>query len=161
MLGACADRGDADAELMASFAAKEIGCKKEQILLASTGIIGYRLPMDKIEAGIKKAYASLSDNFHDAAVAIMTTDTFEKEASARINLSGKPVTIYGMAKGSGMIHPNMATMIGIILTDANISSTLLKRALDTVVNKSFNRISVDGDTSVCDKVLLRKLNGRK
>ncbi|NLY18856.1 MAG: bifunctional glutamate N-acetyltransferase/amino-acid acetyltransferase ArgJ [Clostridiaceae bacterium] len=146
--------GDADAELMASFAAKEIGCKKEQILLASTGIIGYRLPMDKIEAGIKKAYASLSDNFHDAAVAIMTTDTFEKEASARINLSGKPVTIYGMAKGSGMIHPNMATMIGIILTDANISSTLLKRALDTVVNKSFNRISVDGDTSVCDKVLL-------
>lgn len=147
--------GDFDAELMASFAAREIGCGKEQVLLASTGVIGYHLPMDKIEAGIKQACAQLSgDNFNDAASAIMTTDTFRKEASMRITLSGKPVTIYGMAKGSGMIHPNMATMIGIILTDANISKALLQKALSTVVDKSFNRISVDGDTSVCDKVLL-------
>ena len=147
--------GDSDAELMASLTAKEIGCKKEQVLLASTGVIGYRLPMDKIEAGIKKASSQLSeDNFNDAVSAIMTTDTYEKEASVKINLSGKTASVYGMAKGSGMIHPNMATMIGIILTDANISSELLQKALNTVVNKSFNRVSVDGDTSVCDKVLL-------
>lgn len=147
--------GDEDAELMASLAAKLIGCDKEQVLLGSTGVIGYRLPMDKIEAGLKEAYKQLnSENPHDAVSAIMTTDTFAKEISVEIQLSGKPVTIYGMAKGSGMIHPNMATMIGVLLTDAAISGALLQKALNIVVNKSFNRVSIDGDTSVCDKVLL-------
>lgn len=147
--------GDADASCMADIVAKQIGCKKEQVLLASTGVIGYRLPMEKIDSGIKVAFTQLSkDNFHDAASAIMTTDTFEKEFSVKIKLSGKTVTVYGMAKGSGMIHPNMATMISVILTDANISQTFLQNALNTVVKKSFNRVSVDGDTSVCDKVLL-------
>jgi len=147
--------GDDDAELMASIAAKLIGCEKEQVLLGSTGVIGYRLPMDKIEAGLKEAYGHLSpDNQHDAVSAIMTTDTFPKEISVEIQLSGKPATIFGMAKGSGMIHPNMATMIGVLLTDAAISGALLQDALNTVVNKSFNRVSIDGDTSVCDKVLL-------
>ncbi|MDD4296093.1 MAG: bifunctional glutamate N-acetyltransferase/amino-acid acetyltransferase ArgJ [Ruminiclostridium sp.] len=147
--------GDTDASCMAEIAAGFIGCEKENVLLASTGVIGYRLPMGKIEYGIKAAYSKLSENsFPDAVSAIMTTDTFGKEASVNISLSGKPVTIYGMAKGSGMIHPNMATMIGIILTDANISRELMQKALNTVVNKSFNRVSVDGDTSVCDKVLL-------
>jgi len=147
--------GDGDAELMASLAAKLVGCDKEQVLLGSTGVIGYRLPMDKIEAGLKEAYSQLnSENPHDAVSAIMTTDTFAKEISVEIQLSGKPVTIYGMAKGSGMIHPNMATMIGVLLTDAAISRALLQKALNIVVNKSFNRVSIDGDTSVCDKVLL-------
>lgn len=146
--------GDTDASCMAEITAEFIGCEKEQVLLASTGVIGYRLPMEKIKSGLKAAYSKLSENsFPDAVSAIMTTDTFEKEASVKIALSGKPVTIYGMAKGSGMIHPNMATMIGIILTDANISRELMQKALNTIVNKSFNRVSVDGDTSVCDKVL--------
>jgi glutamate N-acetyltransferase/amino-acid N-acetyltransferase len=147
--------GDSDAAYMADITAKQIGCEPEQVLLGSTGVIGYRLPMAKIKSGIEDACSKLSkDNFHDAVSAIMTTDTYEKETSVKINLSGKPVTIYGMAKGSGMIHPNMATMISVILTDANIPSRLLQKALSSVVNKSFNRISVDGDTSVCDMVLL-------
>jgi len=147
--------GDADASYMAEIVAEQVGCKNEQVLLASTGVIGYRLPMDRIKSGIISASSMLSKNtFSDAVSAIMTTDTFEKEASIKITLSGKPVTIYGMAKGSGMIHPNMATMIGITLTDANISKELLQKALNTTVNKSFNRVSVDGDTSVCDNVLL-------
>ena len=147
--------GDADAACMAALAAKLLGCEKEQVLLGSTGVIGYRLPMDKIGAGLQDAYSNLSeDGSFQAVSAIMTTDTFPKQLSLDVKLSGKTVTIYGMAKGSGMIHPNMATMIGLLLTDAAISKDLLQKALKSVVNKTFNRISVDGDTSVCDKVLL-------
>lgn len=146
--------GDTDAARMAEVTAKLAGCRKEQVLLGSTGVIGYRLPMDKIEAGLAAAYARLSpEGSSDAISAIMTTDTFPKRLSVDNQLSGKTITIYGMAKGSGMIHPNMATMIGILLTDAAISKEMMQKALTDVVNKSFNRISVDGDTSVCDKVL--------
>lgn len=147
--------GDADTELFASLTADLLGCPKEQVLLGSTGVIGYRLPMDKIKVGLQTAFSNLStEGAADAEAAIMTTDTFPKMVSTEVQLSGKPATIFGMAKGSGMIHPNMATMIGVLLTDASVSKELLQKALSTVVNKSFNRVSVDGDTSVCDKVLL-------
>lgn len=147
--------GDMDAASMAGCVAELLGCEKEQVLLGSTGVIGYRLPMNNIINGLKSAVSGLSTNgFPDAVSAIMTTDTFPKYISMDVKLSGKNTTIYGMAKGSGMIHPNMATMIGVLLTDAAISKNLLQKALNTVVNKSFNRISIDGDTSVCDKVLL-------
>lgn len=147
--------GDADAARFAAMAANLLGCQSEQVLLGSTGVIGYRLPMDKIESGLREAFSQLSvSGAANAAEAIMTTDTFPKQVSVQVELSGKTATIFGMAKGSGMIHPNMGTMIGVLLTDASICKELLQKALVTVVDKSFNRVSVDGDTSVCDKVLL-------
>ena len=148
-------KGDEDAEKIAEITAKLAGCNKDQVLLGSTGVIGFPLPVEKIESGLKEACSRLSsDNSEDAVRAIMTTDTFPKEVSVDINLSGKKATLYGMAKGSGMIHPNMATMIGDFLTDAFISQEMLQKALERAVNKSFNRISVDGDTSVCDMVIV-------
>ena len=148
-------KGDEDAEKIAEITAKLAGCNKDQVLLGSTGVIGFPLPVEKIESGLKEACSRLSsDNSEDAVRAIMTTDTFPKEVSVDINLSGKKATLYGMAKGSGMIHPNMATMIGVFLTDAFISQEMLQKALERAVNKSFNRISVDGDTSVCDMVIV-------
>lgn len=147
--------GDADAARFAASTAKLFGCPGEQVLLGSTGVIGYRLPMEKIESGIKEAFGQLSiDGAANAIEAMMTTDTFPKLVSVQVQLSGKTASIFGMAKGSGMIHPNMGTMIGVLLTDAAISKDLLQKALITVTDKSFNRVSVDGDTSVCDKVLL-------
>jgi len=147
--------GDADAEIMAEYTAKLVGCDKSEVLLGSTGVIGHRLPMENIKTGIDKAYGQLSaDSASDAASAIMTTDTIKKEISVDINLSGKTATIYGMAKGSGMIHPNMATLIVVFLTDASISDVMLQKALSCAVNKSFNRVSIDGDTSECDMVLM-------
>ncbi|NLL67356.1 MAG: bifunctional glutamate N-acetyltransferase/amino-acid acetyltransferase ArgJ [Clostridiaceae bacterium] len=148
-------RGDNDAAQMALYASSLINCSPEQVLLGSTGVIGFPLEMDKIKHGIDEAFATLSNQggFH-AAQAIMTTDTFSKEASKTIEIDGKTITIGGMAKGSGMIHPNMATMISLITTDVAISPELLDKALKAVANKSFNRISVDGDTSVCDQLVI-------
>ncbi|NLM28513.1 MAG: bifunctional glutamate N-acetyltransferase/amino-acid acetyltransferase ArgJ [Clostridiaceae bacterium] len=147
--------GDADAELIADYTAKIIGCDKNEVLLGSTGVIGFRLPIQNIKAGIDNAYEKLSaDGASDAASAIMTTDTIKKEISVDINLSGKTATIYGMAKGSGMIHPDMATLIVVFLTDAAISDEMLQKALSSAVNKSFNRVSIDGDMSECDMVLM-------
>ncbi len=148
-------QGDIDAAEMASCAAGLAGCDPSQVMLGSTGVIGFRLDMDKVKRGIEEAFSTLSyEGGAMASKAIMTTDTFPKEASASFVLSGKTVCIGGMAKGSGMIHPNMATMISVLTTDAAISHKLLDKALRTVADSSFNRISVDGDTSVCDKVLL-------
>lgn len=108
--------GDDDAEFIADYTAKLVGCDKNEVLLGSTGVIGHRLPIGNIKTGINKAYEQLSaDGASNAAIAIMTTDTFKKEISVDINLSGKTVTIYGMAKGSGMIHPDMATLIVVFL----------------------------------------------
>lgn len=147
--------GDSDAESMAVYASDFIGCKPDEVMLGSTGVIGIRLDMDKIKNGIYSAFKSLSyQGGALAAKAIMTTDTFQKEASKSFEIGGKTITIGGMAKGSGMIHPNMATMISVITTDINISSKMLQKAIKTVADGSFNRISVDGDTSVCDKVLV-------
>lgn len=148
-------QGDRDAADMASHAARLIGCKPEEVMLGSTGVIGFPLDMEKIKNGINEAFSNLSDHGGSAASnAIMTTDTFPKEASKAFDLNGKTITIGGMAKGSGMIHPNMATMISVLTTDMAISQKLLDKALRTVADRSFNRISIDGDTSVCDKVLI-------
>ncbi|NLL95761.1 MAG: bifunctional glutamate N-acetyltransferase/amino-acid acetyltransferase ArgJ [Clostridiaceae bacterium] len=149
------ERGDADASSMAAFASDIIGCEPELVLLGSTGVIGFPLDMEKIKTGIKKAFDLLScEGGNLASKAIMTTDTFPKEASKTFIIGDKTVTIGGMAKGSGMIHPNMATMISTITTDAAITAELLEKALKTAADRSFNRISVDGDTSVCDQVVI-------
>lgn len=148
-------QGDEDAATMASYAAELVGCKPSEVMLGSTGVIGFRLDMDKIKHGIKEAFNSLcSEGGSLASRAIMTTDTFPKEASKSFILDGRTITIGGMAKGSGMIHPNMATMISVLTTDIAISQKLLDKALRSVADRSFNRVSVDGDTSVCDKVLI-------
>jgi glutamate N-acetyltransferase/amino-acid N-acetyltransferase len=126
-----------------------------EILMGSTGVIGQALEKDKIITKLNKLTESLSySGGRQAEEAMMTTDTVAKECSAQIELGGKTVTIGGMAKGSGMIHPNMGTMISIITTDADIETGLLQEALNNVIPETFNRVSVDGDTSVCDMVIL-------
>jgi glutamate N-acetyltransferase/amino-acid N-acetyltransferase len=149
------ERGYGDARTVAEKTASLLCCNPEDILFGSTGVIGVPLNMTAMMNGIDLALPRLSaDGGHDAAEAIMTTDLVRKEAAIEFELGGIPCRIGGMAKGSGMIHPNMATMIGILTTDALISRELLDAALRTCIDKTFNRISVDGDTSVCDMVLL-------
>ncbi len=149
------EQGYRDALEMASIAAELLECEPENILLGSTGIIGMPLDMEALRAGIPALIENMDpDGGHDAEEAIMTTDLTPKEVAVEFEIQGTQVRIGGMAKGSGMIHPNMATMIGIITTDANISKKLLDKALKDVVKHTFNRVSVDGDTSVCDMVLI-------
>lgn len=127
------------------------------VLVASTGVIGKQLPMDKISKGIELLYPVLGDTIKDgklAAEAIMTTDTVSKEVAVEIEIGGKTVTIGGMCKGSGMIHINMCTMLGFITTDINISKEMLQSALSETIEDTFNMVSVDGDTSTNDTVLL-------
>lgn len=132
-----------------------LGCVPEQVLPFSTGVIMEPLPVDKIVAGLPKAIANLkSDNWYDAAHAIMTTDIVAKAASRQIQIDGKTVTITGISKGSGMIHPNMATMLGYIATDAGIAQPLLQEMVREAADKSFNCITVDGDTSTNDALML-------
>lgn len=134
-----------------------LGIPSESVLVASTGVIGMDLPMDKLGAGIEQMAASADDSIeagHAAARAIMTTDTHPKEAAVTVTIGGKKVTVGGMAKGSGMIHPNMCTMLCFITTDAAIDPGLLKQALGTVVTDTFNMISVDGDTSTNDSCIV-------
>lgn len=129
----------------------------EGVLVASTGVIGMQLPLDKIQAGIKSMVPMLSyDNEAGtkAAKAIMTTDTISKEAAVSIEIGGKEVMIGGMSKGSGMIHPNMCTMLSFVTTDVNITKEMLDKALHSVVEDTYNMISVDGDTSTNDTCLL-------
>ena len=138
-------------------AAKILGISAEQVLVGSTGVIGKQLPIDRIKAGVAKLVEAKSDTIEagtDAAKAIMTTDTCKKEIAVQIEIAGKTVTIGGMAKGSGMIHPNMCTMLGFITTDAAITKEALQKALSTDVEDTFNMISVDGDTSTNDTVLV-------
>ncbi len=147
-------RGVEDARAMAAAVGELLNVPAEQVLVASTGVIGQPLPMDRVLAGIRRAAAELSRaGGADAAAAIMTTDTFTKEAAVRVELGGAGVTIGGMAKGSGMIHPNMATMLCFITTDAAITPAMLKKALAAVVDCTFNMITVDGDTSTNDMAL--------
>lgn len=129
----------------------------EQVLVASTGVIGKQLPIDRICSGIDTMVPELDgslDSGHNAALAIMTTDTHEKEIAVEFELDGKTVTIGGMCKGSGMIHPNMCTMLSFVTTDVAISKELLQEALSADVQDTYNMISVDGDTSTNDTCLL-------
>lgn len=145
--------GEQDNETMAEEMAKQLGIEADTVLTASTGVIGRNMPMNTIVAGTKLLKEALADTIeagHLAAQAIMTTDTVSKECAVSIELGGKTVTIGAMAKGSGMIHPNMATMLGVVTTDAAISKELLQEALSASVQKSFNMISVDRDTSTND-----------
>lgn len=145
--------GIADARATIAHVAAGLGCKPEEVLVASTGIIGKRLPMDKLLAGIDGALAELAtDGGGAAAEAILTTDTCLKRSAAEIELGGRLVRFGAMAKGSGMIHPDMATMLCFITTDAAIAPALLQEALGEVVETTFNMISVDGDTSTNDMV---------
>jgi len=148
------EQGYKDAIEMAQLASSLIGCNPREVLIGSTGVIGMPLNMQAVRSGIRDAVAVLSpDGGHDAEEAIMTTDLRPKEIAVELELQETRIRIGGMAKGSGMIHPNMATMIGVITTDANISGGLLDKALKDCVKRTFNRTSVDGDTSVCDMVL--------
>ncbi len=153
------DRGETDNAQMAQWAADALALPSENVLTASTGVIGTRLPMPLIERGIADAAARLSrspESATEAAEAIMTTDTFTKEYAVQFALpeSGTTVTIGGMSKGSGMIAPNMATMLGFLTTDAAISSDALKAALVVAVADSFNALTVDGDTSTNDSCIV-------
>lgn len=141
----------------AKAAAKALHIPEDSVLVASTGVIGMQLPMDKITAGIETMAPVLSSTKEagtNAAKAIMTTDTKKKEVAVEIALGGKTVTIGGMCKGSGMIHPNMCTMLSFVSTDAAISKELLQEALREDIKDTYNMISVDGDTSTNDTVLL-------
>ncbi len=134
-----------------------IGVPAEQVLVASTGVIGMQLPIDRIRAGVQNMVPVLCGNTeagNAAAKAIMTTDTHEKEVAVQFEIGGKTVTLGGMCKGSGMIHPNMCTMLAFLTTDLSISGELLKEALRTDIQDTYNMISVDGDTSTNDTVLL-------
>lgn len=153
---ACVGEGGLkNAKEIAEVTGNLLGCDSENILVGSTGVIGIPLDMPKILAGVKKASSSLSiEGSDDAAQAIMTTDIVKKEIAMEIEIQGKKVKIGAVAKGSGMIHPNMATMISVITTDINISKELLNKALKEAISHTFNRVSVDGDTSVCDMVVI-------
>jgi glutamate N-acetyltransferase/amino-acid N-acetyltransferase len=135
--------------------AKLLGCVPEQVLPYSTGVIMEPLPVEKIIAGMPQAIGNLkADNWFDASQAIMTTDIVAKAVSKQVQINGKTVTVTGMSKGSGMIHPNMATMLGYIATDAAIAQPLLQQMVSEAANRSFNCITVDGDTSTNDALML-------
>ena len=141
----------------AKAAANAFGIPESAVLVASTGVIGMQLPMDKIKHGVellKDAKGASLEHGTLASKAIMTTDTLNKEIAVEVEIGGKTVTIGGMCKGSGMIHPNMCTMLGFVTTDGNISKELLLKALQTDVADTYNMVSVDGDTSTNDTVLL-------
>lgn len=144
-----------DAHKMAQIAADELGVNANDVIVGSTGVIGVNLPMDKLEAGIKDAVANLSaDGSGNAGRAIITTDTHSKSVTCEFELSGKTVRMGAIAKGSGMIRPNMATMLCYITTDIAINQALLQKAVSGCVEKSFNMISVDGDMSTNDMVIV-------
>jgi len=132
-----------------------LGCAAQQVLPFSTGVILEPLPVDRIQAGLPAAVASLRpDNWYQAAEAIMTTDTQPKAASASVEIDGRKVTLTGISKGAGMIRPNMATMLGFIATDAKVAQPLLERLVKHAADRSFNSISIDGDTSTNDSFIL-------
>lgn len=147
--------GIANARQTAQWVAAKIGCEPEQVLVLSTGVIGTQLPMDKIQHGVDLAFDALGDHWENAARGIMTTDTRPKLASTTVELSdGSTVQIAGVSKGSGMIAPNMATMLSVIVTDAQLTPEQSQTLLAAANEVSFNRIVVDGDTSTNDTVFL-------
>lgn len=149
------ERGLKDAYEMRELCAQQFGIAPHLVAVASTGVIGEFMPMEKIREGMKKLQPGiLPENAEAFQTAILTTDTVMKKACYQTTIDGKTVTIGGAAKGSGMIHPNMATMLAFITTDANISSPLLQEALRSITDVSFNQITVDGDTSTNDMVIV-------
>ena len=147
----CNANGIEIANQMCELTAAQLGIQPEEVLVASTGVIGQVLPMEPIQAGIPELVKSLSaQGSHAAATAIMTTDTLPKEAAAEVEIGGKTVKVGGISKGSGMIHPNMATMLCFVTTDCAISPAMLDKAIHQVTEKTFNMISIDGDTSTND-----------
>lgn len=149
------ERGLADARTMAAVTAEALGDTPDHILVASTGVIGVPLPIDVVTSGIRVAASELSsDSASQAAQAIMTTDTTVKESAVAVNVGGASYRIGGMAKGSGMIMPNMATMLGFLTTDAPLTPSACRKALEAANFVTFNRISVDGETSTNDMVVL-------
>lgn len=147
--------GLANAQRMALLCGEALGIPPETVAVASTGVIGQPLPMDKLEAGIPRAVGALApDGWGEAADAIRTTDTFAKHHAATARIGERTVTVTGIGKGSGMIHPDMATMLAFLATDAPVSAANLKELLTGVTEATFNRITVDGDTSTNDCVLL-------
>jgi glutamate N-acetyltransferase / amino-acid N-acetyltransferase len=149
------ERGYSDAVLMAVETAMAIGAKPEEVLVSSTGVIGELLPMKKVVDGIHNIAKKIDEKeFLSAAEAIMTTDTFSKSHAVTFEIDGKEVSIGGISKGSGMIHPNMATMLAFVTTDAKIEKETLQKLLKSTSDRTFNRIIVDGDTSTNDMVLI-------
>lgn len=148
------EQGYKDCEETASYAASALGIASDEVFVSSTGVIGQMLDMTKIKKGIDALVSALAHDGEAAAEAILTTDTVKKEVCVSVNLDGKEVRIAGMAKGSGMIHPNMATMLCFITSDAAISHDVLQELLGTTVEDTFNMISVDGDTSTNDTVIV-------
>lgn len=147
------NRGRAAVEAITARVAQQLGCQPSDVFVASTGVIGVPLPIDKAEAGLDAAFAAPRCGWEDAAATIMTTDTFTKGAVATAVVDGRTVTLTGIIKGSGMIAPDMATMLGFIFTDAAVAPAFLQRALADANRHSFSCITVDGDTSTSDTVL--------
>ena len=151
----CNADGEEKAERMCVLAAKALNVKPEEVVVASTGVIGQTLPIEPIEKAMPELVMSLCTSQHlEAAKAIMTTDTFPKEYAVKFEIGGKTCLIGGMAKGSGMIHPNMATTLNFITTDCKVSSEMLQKALSEIVKITYNCLSIDGDTSTNDMVCL-------
>lgn len=147
-------QGIQNAEATARQVAEKLNCDENAVLVLSTGVIGQQLDMEKVAQGIAQSAAGLGDYWKDTAQSIMTTDTRSKMASVTVSTNDGEYTIAGIAKGSGMIAPNMATMLAVIVTDASIHQVQIDRSLGTAVNHSFNRIVVDGDMSTNDTVFL-------
>jgi glutamate N-acetyltransferase/amino-acid N-acetyltransferase len=151
---ATGERGIEDARAMQALGAEALGIKPGEVAVASTGVIGVHLPMDRISSGISAASGELDEGGEAFAKSILTTDTRAKEAVARVEIGGKTVTVGGTAKGSGMIHPNMGTMLAFLTTDAAVEKSCLQETLSRVTDRTFNRVTVDGDTSPSDMALL-------
>ena len=152
---ATGEQGHAAVLRTADAAAALVGCRADEVYVSSTGVIGEQLPVEKLTAALSPLHARLADDaWPEAAAAIMTTDTFPKGASAGAEIDGVPVVINGIAKGSGMIAPNMGTMLAYVFTDANLPAAALGPLVRRGVNRSFNAITVDGDTSTNDTCLL-------
>ena len=152
----CNADGEEKAERMCRAVSERLGIENDKVLVASTGVIGQILPVELIENGMDELIAGLSyEGNAAAATAIMTTDTVKKEYAVEFELGGKRCVLGGMAKGSGMIHPNMATTLNFITTDGAVSSELLQRALSDIVKVTYNCLSIDGDTSTNDMIILQ------
>lgn len=152
----CNADGEEKAEMMCKLVSEKLGIEQNKVLVASTGVIGQILPIEPIRDGMDKLIGGLSyTGNEEAATAIMTTDTHKKEYAVKFSVGGKECVIGGMAKGSGMIHPNMATTLNFITTDASVSSEMLQNALSDIVKITYNCLSVDGDTSTNDMIILQ------